>query len=339
MGDALDDDPVLSLTPRVAARAAEHDLPAGLVAGVDANLRSQGLGDRLDEVLAELGEVRRECGSPPLVSPIGHVLGSQALLNVLSAERWGVVVDEARDLVTGHYGATPSPVEASVKRAIELLGTEEESALRVDIDFDQLRESAAGLAASEEDLLLLALYGQEAETLLHAIRGRARREEPATDPRRGQVDAERIKDLIAVVQESGIGEVTIEEGNTRLTVRSGESAEVEAERRPALPSRGAPELDALPVVGPPETVRVESPMVGTFYCAPGPELEPFVSEGDPVAPGQTLCVLEAMKLMNEVKADVEGIVRRICVVNAQPVEYGQLLFELEPLNGRPLDAL
>ena len=80
-------------------------------------------------------------------------------------------------------------------------------------------------------------------------------------------------------------------------------------------------------------------MVGTFYRAPQPGAAPFVEVGDAVARGQTLCILEAMKLLNEVKADVEGIVRAIYVENAQPVEYGQLLFELEPLNGRPLDAL
>jgi acetyl-CoA carboxylase biotin carboxyl carrier protein len=80
-------------------------------------------------------------------------------------------------------------------------------------------------------------------------------------------------------------------------------------------------------------------MVGTFYRAPEPGAAPFVEEGDPVAPGQTLCILEAMKLMNEVKAEVEAVVSRICVENAQAVQYGEVLFELEPLNGRPLDAL
>jgi acetyl-CoA carboxylase biotin carboxyl carrier protein len=80
-------------------------------------------------------------------------------------------------------------------------------------------------------------------------------------------------------------------------------------------------------------------MVGTFYRASEPGASPFVEEGDTVEAGQTLCILEAMKLMNEVKADAEAIVRRICVENAAAVEYGQLLFELEPLNGRPLDAL
>ncbi len=336
--DALGDEPVLPLTPRVAVRAAEHDLPAGLVAGIDSTLRSQGLGDRLDEVLNELTEVRRECGFPPLVSPIGHVLGSQALLNVLSAERWGVVVDEARDLITGRYGATPQPVEPAVKRAAELVESDDESPL-VDVDLARLRESSDGLAASEEDLLLVALYGDDARTLLETIRGRTRREERDSDSRRSQVDAERIRDLIAVVRESGIGEVTIEEGGTRVTVRSGDSPEVVPGLDVALPTRAAPEPDSSPLPSPPDIVRVESPMVGTFYRAPGPELDPFVEEGDPVAPGQTLCILEAMKLMNEVKADVEGIVRRICVGNAEPVEYGQLLFELEPLNGRPLDAL
>ena len=82
-------------------------------------------------------------------------------------------------------------------------------------------------------------------------------------------------------------------------------------------------------------VRVESPMVGTFYRAAQPGAPPFVEVGDVVAPGQTLCILEAMKLMNEVKADVEGIVRTIHVENAQAVEFGQLLFEIEPLNGLP----
>jgi Biotin carboxyl carrier protein len=93
-------------------------------------------------------------------------------------------------------------------------------------------------------------------------------------------------------------------------------------------------------VGPRENgvVPVESPMVGTFYRASQPDAPPFVEVGDVVAAGQTLCILEAMKLMNEVKAELEGVVRRIHVENAQPVEFGQLLFELEPLVGRPLDA-
>ena len=76
-------------------------------------------------------------------------------------------------------------------------------------------------------------------------------------------------------------------------------------------------------------------MVGTFYRSPRPGAAPFVEEGEPVAPGQVLCILEAMKLMNEVKAELEAVVRRIHVVDGQPVEYGQLLFELEPRQRPP----
>jgi acetyl-CoA carboxylase biotin carboxyl carrier protein len=80
-------------------------------------------------------------------------------------------------------------------------------------------------------------------------------------------------------------------------------------------------------------------MVGTFYRAPQPDADPFVEEGDTVEAGQTLCILEAMKLMNEIKADLDGTVRRINVENGQPVEFGQVLFEIEPALGRPLDAV
>ena len=82
-------------------------------------------------------------------------------------------------------------------------------------------------------------------------------------------------------------------------------------------------------------VAVESPMVGTFYRAAEPGSPPFVEVGDVVAAGQTLCILEAMKLMNEVKSELEAVVRTIHVDNAQPVEFGQVLFDLEPLAGPP----
>src|SRR6185312_7811828 len=106
------------------------------------------------------------------------------------------------------------------------------------------------------------------------------------------------------------------------------------EARLAPPATGDDELD----LGPPSQprldgfIRVEAPMVGVFYRAPQPGAPSFVEEGDTVAPGQTLCILEAMKLMNEIKADAAGIVRAIHVRNAEPVEYGQLLFELEPVS-------
>ena len=138
------------------------------------------------------------------------------------------------------------------------------------------------------------------------------------------------------MQETGIGEITIEEEGMRVSVRRTPEGPPPSA---ATPPPVAGDREA-PLVPPSDgLVRVESPMVGTFYRAPQPGSPPFVEEGDPVARGQTLCVLEAMKLMNEVKAELEAIVRKIHVGNAEAVEYGQLLFELEPINGRPLDAV
>jgi oxaloacetate decarboxylase alpha subunit len=336
--EALGDEPVPPLSPRVAVRAAEYTLPAGLVAELEVRLREHGSDDRLDEVLAELTRIRRECGWPPLASPIGQVIGSQALLHVLSAQRWRFVVDELRDLVEGRYGTPPAEVDATVTRAVELLGEGVERAEEPE-ELDELRKDARGLAASEEELLLLALYGDDAEPLLRSVRSRGRRDESETAGL-APGEAERLREIIRVVEESGISEVTIEEGEMRVTVRrtdEGGEGPVLPLPVPTAPVHEDPDGPTEPPQN--DVIRIESPMVGTFYRAPQPDADPFVEEGDTVEAGQTLCILEAMKLMNEVKAESEGVVRRVCVENAAPVQYGDLLFELEPLNGRPLDAL
>jgi oxaloacetate decarboxylase alpha subunit len=330
----IGDEPVAPLAPRIAVRAAQHNVPAGLVAGIDATLRAQDAGDRLEEVLEELGRVRAEVGWPPLAAPIGQVLASQALLNVLSASRYLTIVDELRALVTGFFGEPPGPIDAAVKRAVELTH-DPETQEDVVAPLSELRLHAEGMAASEEELLLIGLFGEDAERLLRAIRGRA----SAEDDDLASVDkarAERIRELVRIVQDTNIGELTIEEDGLRVSVRSTPDEPAALSEAPlALPEPGAAQRLAGPSNG---VVSVESPMVGTFYRAAAPGSPPFVEVGDVVAAGQTLGILEAMKLMNEVKSDLEAIVRAIHVDNAQPVEFGQALFDLEPLAGRPLDA-
>jgi oxaloacetate decarboxylase alpha subunit len=236
--------------------------------------------------------------------------------------------------VTGRFGTPPGPIDPAVRRAVQLThdpDTEEDVAPAL----SEVREQAEGMAASEEELLLLGLFGEDAERLLLGIRGRASGEHDelaSVDKAR----AERIRELVRIVQESGIGEVTIEEDGMRVSVRSAPEAPLQLDDSPLA----LPEPSTMAPVGPANGfVRVESPMVGTFYRASQPGSPPFVEEGDVVAPGQTLCILEAMKLMNEVKSELEAVVRRIHVENAQPVEFGQVLFDLEPLASRPLDAV
>jgi oxaloacetate decarboxylase (Na+ extruding) subunit alpha len=333
----ISDQPVMPLAPRIATRAAEHSLPPGLVAAIDHDLRTQGAGDRLDEVIAELETIRTEAGWPPLAPPIGQVLASQALVHVLAAERYQTVVDELRVLLDGGFGTPPTEISPTVQRAVSLMS---DGARPADMpDLDELRKRYAGLASSEEELLLLALFGEEAEPLLRTIRGRGTHESlesSGVDASR----AERIREIVRIVQESGVGEVTIEDAGLRVTVRrTPEISEglVAATTSASAPSPEEETTAAVPAAPPPTTgvIRIEAPMVGTFYRAPSPGAPPFVQEGDVVGIGQTLCILEAMKLMNEVKAEQEGIVRSIHPENGQPVEYGQLLFELDAVNGRP----
>jgi oxaloacetate decarboxylase alpha subunit len=329
----IGDEPVSPLAPRIAVRAAEYDLPAGLVAALEVHLRGQDAADRLDEVLDELVRVRTEVGSPPLAAPIGQILGSQALLNVLSANRYSTVVDEVRALFEGVWGTPPGTVDPGVRRAVALMADPDSSELPVPA-LNEIRAAAEGLASSEEELLLLGLFGEEAEPLLEAIRGRSSGEsiESGVD----RVRAERIREVVRIVQETGVGEVTVDEGGMRISVKRTQEPGVQvppsetAEPLPFVPA--SPSSNGL--------VPVESPMVGVFYRAPEPGKPSFVELGEVVTVGQTLCLLEAMKLFNELKAESAGIVRGIYVDNAQPVEFGQLLFELEPVGASaPLDAV
>jgi oxaloacetate decarboxylase alpha subunit len=324
----IGDMPISPLLPRVSVRAARRKLPPGLVSVIDGQLASHNHSDRMDEVLDEVERVRVEAGSPPLAAPLGQIIASQALINVLGANRYAEIVDELRHLVLGDFGKTPGPIDVALQRAVELRGAE---TVPTPLDIEALRESAKGLASSEEELLLLALFGDEAEPLLQSIRSRGRGEEPQ-DTSLARDRDEQIRSVVRIVQETGVGEITVEEDGVRVSVRRS-SAEPVSVLRPE-----PQETEELPPSSPASSdlVTVESPMVGTFYRAPRPGAQPFVEEGDPVSPGQVLCILEAMKLMNEVKAEIEAVVRRIHVSDAQPVEYGQLLFELEPLNGRPL---
>ena len=167
-------------------------------------------------MLEELARIRAEVGSPPLASPIGQILGSQALVHVLSAERYQTVVDELKALIAGHFGSPPAAIDPTVERAVELIGGEPPEEQPVDVA--SAREVGDGLATSDEELCLLALFGEDAEPLLRTIRGRGRRdEEEATsqEPTR----SERIREIVRIVQESGVQEVTLEDAGMRVTVR------------------------------------------------------------------------------------------------------------------------
>ena len=313
--------PALPIPPRITLRTAFNRLPVGLVSELDARLRMLGAADRLDEVLEEFKQVRLDCGVPPLAQPVGGILAGQAVRHVLSARRWDEVSPDMRDYLSGIYGNPPQEIAPAAAAHAD-----PNAAVDPSPDLDQMR--AEGLAASEEDLLLIALFGDDASRLLATLRGRGDREDAERDGlERSQ--SQRIRELIEMVEGSEVGELTVEDAGVRITVRRQDErplAPVAASPAVAPADNGAAD-SAAPSVS--QTVTVPSPMVGTFYRSPSPTAEPFVSEGDTVAVDQVLCVLEAMKLFNELKSEHAGVIRAVLVGNAEPVEYGQPLFELE----------
>ncbi|HEV8586431.1 MAG TPA: acetyl-CoA carboxylase biotin carboxyl carrier protein [Methylomirabilota bacterium] len=138
--------------------------------------------------------------------------------------------------------------------------------------------------------------------------------------------------LAAVAAELGLSEIEVESAGTRLRVQRGGGAGAPVVTAAPVASGPSPVIEPAVVadVAAPTTVTVEAPMVGTFYRASGPTAEPYVREGDVVKQGQIICIIEAMKLMNEIESKAAGRVVKILVENGQPVEYGQPLFVLEP---------
>jgi acetyl-CoA carboxylase biotin carboxyl carrier protein len=148
------------------------------------------------------------------------------------------------------------------------------------------------------------------------------------------MDLRKLKKLIDLVQESGIAELEITEGEEKVRInRIGVAGHPNAMSfpQPAPPASQAP-VSSPPVMplaaepAEPEGHVVKSPMVGTFYRSSAPGSKPFVEIGQSINAGETLCIIEAMKLLNEIEADQTGVVKKVMVENGQPVEYGQPLF-------------
>jgi acetyl-CoA carboxylase biotin carboxyl carrier protein len=149
------------------------------------------------------------------------------------------------------------------------------------------------------------------------------------------MDLRKLKTLIELVQESGIAELEITEGEERVRIsRALPGGQMMMPTTPAtmlVPAGGAPAAAAAAAVAAAEEPVeeghvVKSPMVGTFYRSPSPGAPSFIEIGQTITAGQTLCIIEAMKLLNEIESDVAGVVKKVLVENGQPVEYGQPLF-------------
>ena len=162
------------------------------------------------------------------------------------------------------------------------------------------------------------------------------------------MDLDFVQSLIKALDESGVDSIEIERGGTRIRLAKTPSADAGAAS--TVPAGSGPALSAahvdssaahtaahgggVPSSATPSAhsglIDVKSPMVGTFYRSPAPDAASYVELGATVSPGETLCIIEAMKLMNELECEVSGVIREICVENGEPVEFGQVLFRVSP---------
>jgi acetyl-CoA carboxylase biotin carboxyl carrier protein len=145
------------------------------------------------------------------------------------------------------------------------------------------------------------------------------------------MDLRKLKKLIDLVEESGIAELEITEGEEKVRITHHTASQnvvyASSPMQPMMTAPSAPAAAVIPSPPPePEGHAVKSPMVGTFYRSPSPGSKVFVEVGQSVNPGETLCIIEAMKLLNEIEADHGGVIKAILVENGQPVEYGEPLF-------------
>lgn len=365
-------------------RVFDHQVPGGTISNLVTQLEEQKSLYRLGEVMEEIPRVREELGYPPLVTPASQIVGTQAVLNVLTGERYKLVPGEVRDYIRGSYGAPPAPINREIARKV--LGDREPVTCRpadlLEPVMGKIRNEVGELALSEEDVISYALFPQVARRFLELRRsGGLGRPEPqneknvnmrvnnaaragagvpagtakessakkvaqvppaeagsagTVEKEAGELNLHDIRELIRLIDETSITEVSLENAGLRVAIKKGGTCGVKAagpepeqkvqtvprdttEEEPAKTARPADNLKA-------GAVPVVSPMVGTFYRSPAPDAPPFVKVGDRVQKGQTLCIIEAMKLMNEIEAEVSGEIVEILVENGQPVEYGQTLF-------------
>jgi oxaloacetate decarboxylase alpha subunit len=152
------------------------------------------------------------------------------------------------------------------------------------------------------------------------------------------VNLKEIKEMISLMNENSLVELEIEKDGTRIRLKKGTAESIGAPsgqviiEKQVLPqtqkNEKAPAAEAdVPV----KTIEIKAPMVGTFYRAPSPESPPYAEVGQIIDPGQVICIIEAMKLMNEIKTEVRGKIVEILVDNAEPVEFGQPMFLIEPV--------
>ena len=350
-----------------------HQIPGGMISNLRSQLAQQKALDRLEEVLDEVPRVREDLGFPPLVTPTSQIVGTQAVLNVLSGERYKIIPNEVKNYVKGLYGRSPMAIDPEFSK--QILGGEKPITHRPADDLEPMLPSAienldTTLIEYEEDILSFCLFPEQsleyfkwralpadqrppapvdieiAERLKAADAMRVeppRQSIPATSlladkPLFGPGDYQGVNTIMATMATLNITEISISRGETCVSLRS-DAAHTHTSRTESAESTTPDNAECIPIHEEPRQTEpetpavtgktIDSPLVGTFYRSPAPGKPNFSKEGDTVNPGDTLCIVEAMKLINEIKAPLKGRIIRFLVMDGNNVDKNQPLVEVE----------
>lgn len=346
-----------------------HQIPGGMISNLRSQLAQQKALDRIDDVLNEVPKVRADLGYPPLVTPTSQIVGTQAVLNVLTGSRFEMVPNEIRNYVKGLYGRPPAKMDPAFIKSI--LGDEQPIDHRPADDIEPMLPNAAedidpALIEHEEDIISYCLFPEQA---LEYFKWRAQPEHnrpeipadieireqeaalnngqqpaPAKTPEESVFmapnDLKGINELIKTANALNISELVIRKGDRSIALKSGSSSQ------PVVTQTATEESEIQAVADPEPSPAVEeqpatkdatgnssinSPLMGQFYSASAPGKPKFVNPGDTVKAGDTVCIVEAMKLINEIKAEKDCRIVNILCMDGQSVEKGQALISVDEL--------
>ncbi len=311
-----------------------HQVPGGMISNLLSQLDQQGAADRIDEVLAELPRVRKDLGYPPLVTPTSQFVGTQAVLNVLLGERYKLVPEEVKNYIKGLYGKAPGDINPILKKKI-LKGEKEITCRPADLIEPGLKKLKKNLLKKfiqkEEDYLSYILFPQVAQKFLLLKKDPSAGDLIMEGEEDMRINVEILKQLAESLEEHSVGELTLKTKTGKVVLKRGtKGAGTLAPVQQTSAVKKVEKVESTPVVEDDKYNAVLSPMVGTFYAAPAPDADDFVTIGDMVKVGDTLCIVEAMKLMNEVKADISGKLMEMVAKNEGAVKKGDKLFLIDP---------
>ncbi len=327
----------------VDTRVLVNQVPGGMISNLSNQLKEQGALDRMDEVLAEIPRVREDLGFPPLVTPTSQIVGTQAVLNVMTGARYKSVTTEVKNYLMGQYGKSPAPVNPDVKSLA--VGDAEVIECRpadlLENEMERLRLDSAGLTKSEEDVLTYAMFPDLAKTFLQERNAGSLRAEPLLDKADVASSAARyapnefkitLHGETFHIKLTGSGHSGEEQRPFYVSVDGiAEEVVVETLSEVEVSDSGVANGKKKTIASAGASGRPRPTHEGCVTTAmPGTIVDVKVSAGDKVNAGDAVLVIEAMKMENEIQAPKSGIVIAVHVKKGDTVTPDESLLEIQP---------